>query len=223
MSDIESHMLHFMENHDEHRIASPDFAGSAEKAKPGMVVSATISRSPTMLYFGQEVGEAGAKDAGFGDPGRTTIFDYWGVPAHQRWMNDGAFDGGQSTAAEKSLRDFYKRLLSFTAANKSMTGDYAQIHSANLNSTPNYPANVFSFVRWHNDDRLIVVSNFDADSRASFDLKIPASVISRWQLPDGQYKLKDHLSGLERTLNVVNGIGSLSIALQPLESLMFSS
>ena len=49
MGDIEGHMLHFLENHDEQRIASPAFAGSAEQAKPAMVVSALISSSPTML------------------------------------------------------------------------------------------------------------------------------------------------------------------------------
>jgi hypothetical protein len=63
MKDIEHHMLHFLDNHDEQRLASPEFAGSAIKGKPMMVISATISTSPTMLYFGQ-VGEAG--NAGFG-------------------------------------------------------------------------------------------------------------------------------------------------------------
>ena len=29
--DIEHHMLHFLENHDEQRIASPEFAGDAFK------------------------------------------------------------------------------------------------------------------------------------------------------------------------------------------------
>ena len=67
-ADIEHNMLHFLENHDEQRIASPDFAGSAEKGKPAMVVSATISTSPTMVYFGQELGEPGAENAGFGSP-----------------------------------------------------------------------------------------------------------------------------------------------------------
>ncbi|MBG7629319.1 MAG: alpha-amylase family protein, partial [Bacteroidetes bacterium] len=86
-SDIEHNMLHFLENHDEQRIASSDFAGSAEKGKPAMVVSATISTSPTMIYFGQEVGEPGAENAGFGSPTRTSIFDYVGVPTHQRWVN----------------------------------------------------------------------------------------------------------------------------------------
>ena len=60
LKDIEHHMLHFLENHDEQRIASPEFVGRADIAKPAMVVSATISTSPTMIYFGQEVGEDGS-------------------------------------------------------------------------------------------------------------------------------------------------------------------
>ena len=91
--DIESHMLYFLENHDEQRIASPEFVGNANTAKPAMTVLATIGTSPLMIYFGQELGEPGAEDAGFGDPSRTSIFDYIGVPAHQRWMNKGKFDG----------------------------------------------------------------------------------------------------------------------------------
>ncbi|HMI08699.1 MAG TPA: alpha-amylase family protein, partial [Flavobacterium sp.] len=94
LSDIESHMLHFLDNHDEQRLASPEFAGTPEKGKPLMVVSATIGTSPTMVYFGQEVGEAGNENAGFGTHSRTSIFDYIGVPNHQRWMNGGKFDGG---------------------------------------------------------------------------------------------------------------------------------
>jgi hypothetical protein len=31
LKDIENHMLHFLDNHDEQRLASPEFAGSAEK------------------------------------------------------------------------------------------------------------------------------------------------------------------------------------------------
>ena len=97
MADIEHHMLHFLDNHDEQRLASPEFAGTPQKGKPLMVVSTTISTSPTMVYFGQEVGEAGNENAGFGTHSRTSIFDYIGVPNHQRWMNGGKFDGGQLT------------------------------------------------------------------------------------------------------------------------------
>ena len=108
LSDIEHHMLHFLENHDEQRIASPAFAGDAEKGKPAMVVSATSTTSPTMIYFGQELGEPAKEDLGFGDPTRTSIFDYGSVPSMVRWVMIKNFDGGQSTEAELELRDFYK-------------------------------------------------------------------------------------------------------------------
>jgi hypothetical protein len=45
MKDIEHHMLHFFDNHDEQRLASPEFAGTAEKENL-MVVSTTISSLP---------------------------------------------------------------------------------------------------------------------------------------------------------------------------------
>jgi hypothetical protein len=44
-------MLHFLDNHDEQRLASPEFAGSAIKGKPMMVISATISTSPTCFIL----------------------------------------------------------------------------------------------------------------------------------------------------------------------------
>jgi hypothetical protein len=44
-----------------------------------------------MIYFGQEVGEAGNENGGFGTHSRTSIFDR---VSHQRWMNNGKFDGG---------------------------------------------------------------------------------------------------------------------------------
>jgi hypothetical protein len=39
----------------------------SRKGKPLMVVSTTISSAPTMIYFGQELGEeAGNENGGFG-------------------------------------------------------------------------------------------------------------------------------------------------------------
>ncbi len=104
LSDIEQHMLHFLENHDEQRIASPEFAGDALRGMPAMVVSACIGSSPTMLYFGQHVGEAGAEEPGFGAPSRTSIYDYIGVPSHQHWMNQGTFNGTALSEKEQKLR-----------------------------------------------------------------------------------------------------------------------
>lgn len=79
LADIDIHMLKFLDNHDEQRLASPEFAGSPEKGKPMMVVSTMITSAPIMIYFGQEVGEAGNENGGFGSHSRTSIFDYVGV------------------------------------------------------------------------------------------------------------------------------------------------
>lgn len=220
--DIEAHMLHFLENHDEQRIASTDFAGDANKAKPAMVVSSLIGSSPTMLYFGQDVGEAGDGDAGFGKATRTSIHDYSGVPAHQRWMNGGKFDGGMLNPSEIELRHFYRRLLNFSARSSALNGDYAEIHSMNVANTSGYSERLFSFVRWRGSDKLIIVSNFDSDANYTFDLIVPANVISAWQLEDGNYAVVDQLYGKSSaTLSVKKGVGTLSVSLGPLQSYAF--
>ncbi|MCU4162860.1 alpha-amylase family glycosyl hydrolase [Carboxylicivirga caseinilyticus] len=220
LSDIEHHMLHFLENHDEQRIASPEFAGDAEKGKPAMVVSSLISSSPTMIYFGQEVGEPGAEDAGFGDPSRTSIFDYIGVPHHQRWMNGGAFDGGRLSAEEKALRDFYKRLLNFTISSEALMGKYKEIHDYNRKKVEGYDAKVFSFARWSKDEQLIVISNFDSINSKTFSLQLPEDLIEDWERTDSFYILTDQLYGQEYEMEVTEGIGLIEVDLKPLESLV---
>lgn len=219
LKDIEHHMLHFLENHDEQRIASPEFAGDATKGKPAMVVSATISTSPTLVYFGQELGEPGVEDAGFGKPSRTSIFDYIGVPTYQRWVNNKAFDGAGLNEQEKNLRDFYKRLLNFTINSEALMGDYEDLHNYNRNNTENYNDKILSFARWSDFEHLIVVSNFDAKSDMQFNLKIPKNIIDSWNLADGDYELEDAIYNQYKTqLNVDRGIGSMQINLKPLES-----
>ncbi len=224
-ADIEQHLLHFLENHDEQRIASPGFAGSAEKAKPAMVVSALISRSPTMLYFGQEVGEDGSEETGFGDPSRTTIFDYAGVPAHQRWMNDGKFDGGQLSEKEKDLRAFYQRILTISANNIAMTGLYRSLHEENRKALTPYNHQQFAFSRWLDNEKLIVVSNFDSENSYQYDLKLPTELVKEWHLPAGQYLLSDLLNTNDNTKNtlIVNrdSTASIAINIEPLASYVF--
>lgn len=219
LSDIEHHMLHFLENHDEQRIASPEFAGNADKGKPAMVVSATISTSPTMIYFGQEVGEPGAEDAGYGKPSRTSIFDYMGVPHLQRWVNNKKFDGGKSTVDEKALRDFYKSLLNFTINSSALAGNYQDIHHFNRQHTEWYNNQVLSFVRWSENEKLIIVSNFNADNTYGFELQLPQDVIEKWQLKDGSYVVSDQLyNTYESTLKVTDKKGKVRIDIGPLQS-----
>ncbi|MBU2112775.1 MAG: alpha-amylase family protein [Gammaproteobacteria bacterium] len=220
MADIEHHMLHFLENHDEQRIAAPQFAGDAQKGLPAMVVSATISTSPTMLYFGQHVGEPGAGDAGFGKASRTTIFDYFGVPQHQKWMNGGKFDGGALTADAKALHSYYEKLLSFTASAPALLGDYTELHSVNLAAGTGYSEQQLAFARYNDQQKLIIASHFNSDSSVSFNLTLPATLISQWQLSDGQYRLSDKLNGGDNMLLVKDGAGTVALQLAPLASVI---
>ncbi|WP_334058574.1 alpha-amylase family glycosyl hydrolase [Polaribacter sp. P097] len=219
LKDIEHHMLHFLENHDEQRIASPEFAGNALKGKPAMVVSATISTSPTMIYFGQEFGEDGSENAGFGAPSRTSIFDYVGVPSLQRWVNNKKFDGGQSTEEELALRDFYKRLLNFTINSDALMGEYQDIHQFNREHTEWYNDKVLSYVRYKGDEKLIVVSNFNADNTYGFELAVPKNIIEKWNLTEGEYHLEDQLyKTYTTTLKVTENEARVRVDVKPLES-----
>ncbi len=158
VADIEQHMLHFLENHDEQRIASPDFAGDAAWGKPAMVVSNLISRSPTLLYFGQDVGEDGSENAGFGSPTRTSIFDYIGVPAHQAWMNNGKFDGANLTPEQAQLRQYYIAIMELNGLPAVVAGDMAPLMVTGSDR-------VVGFVRTLGQQSLWVLSNFSQQAQ----------------------------------------------------------
>ena len=222
LNDIGHHMLHFLENHDEQRIASQGFAGDARMGMPAMVVLAAVSTSPTMIYFGQEVGEPAEGNPGFGSETRTTIFDYWGVPNHVRWMNGGAFDGGLLTGEERELREFYRRLLNFSLQSEALTGEFREIHRFNRAHTEWYNDRVFSWVRWKGDDRLILVVNFDAAETYGFQLQLPEEVLQSWELSQGTHLLRDRLSERSLELKVKGNAASVRIDLAPLESLILT-
>ena len=222
LSDIEHHMLHFLDNHDEQRLASPEFAGTPQNGKPLMVVSTTISTSPTMVYFGQEVGEAGNENAGFGTHSRTSIFDYIGVPNHQRWMNGGKFDGGKLTQEEKDLRDFYKRLLSFSLNSSALMGKFQEIQTVNRQVTKGYDQGIYAFTRWSDVQKLLIVVNFSGQTTSTFELKIPSDIIQKWNLKDGNYTVTDqlyHKNSIQ--VQVLNGEGKAQITIAPSESFIY--
>ncbi|MFA0627001.1 alpha-amylase family protein [Vibrio sp. 10N.222.49.A3] len=212
MMDIEHHMMHFLDNHDEQRVASPDFVGNPHIAKPAMLVSALLSSSPTMIYFGQEVGEPGAENAGFGQPSRTSIFDYIGVPQHQKWMNGGKFDGGQLNDDEKQLRLFYQQVMTFSLNHSSMTGAYQDLHQSNQLSD-----SVYAFLRFDNQELVIATANFSQSKTDHIQLKVTEEVIQKLGIADGSYTLKEHIEGVQQqTLYVENGVGYFSAELNPL-------
>ena len=109
---IGDRMLNFLENHDEQRFASAQYAGDSAKVLSSLVVSSMMSNAPFMIYAGQELGEKAEDAEGFsGHDGRTTIFDYWSIPTIRRWYNGGKADGGDLSNEEKGLRNIYRTVL----------------------------------------------------------------------------------------------------------------
>ncbi len=203
LKGVNHQMLHFLENHDEQRIASPAFAGDPWKAVPAMVVSATIDQSPVMIYFGQEVGEPGAGAEGFGgEDGRTTIFDYWGVPQHQKWVNNGKFDGGQLSIEQKQLRQFYGDILKLCSTNQAIArGNYFDLTIPSVQQSAISPF-VSVFARWEGEENLVVISNFNSKLE-KVKVSIPDELASAMKLEKGKaYVGRDLLrSGAEIGFN----------------------
>lgn len=194
LEGINHQMLHFMENHDEQRIASRFFAADPWKAVPAMVVSALIDKGPIMIYFGQEVGEPANADEGHSaDDGRTTIYDYWGVTEHQKWVNNKLFDGGQLSADQKALRQFYGDVLNFSASNTAITqGDYFDLTESNV-ASGNCTDHHVVFGRTDGTEKLIIVAGFGTKAER-IKVKLTEEAIGKMGLdPKGQYIARDLL------------------------------
>src|SRR5690606_5565433 len=129
------------------------------------------------------------------------------------------FDGGQSTAEEKELREFYKRLLNFTINSPALMGEYRDLHSLNRENSTNYSNKVLTYARWSDEERLIIVSNFDAEEVQEFELTVPDDLIKTFDLKDGSYVLKDQLfNDYSTQLMVEQGTGKMQVKLEPLQS-----
>jgi glycosidase len=194
LEGVNQNMLHFLENHDEQRLASRFFAGDMWKGLPAMVISATIDQGPVMIYFGQEVGEPGLGSEGFqGDDGRTTIFDYWGVPEHQKWMNGGKFDGGLLSPEQKQLRQFYGDLIGLSMKSPAITqGAYVDITEFNI-SRSNFDDKVHAFIRYFDKERFIIVNSFN-DQPRTIKVTIPEQTAKEMGLdPNETYIARDML------------------------------
>jgi hypothetical protein len=83
------------------------------------------------------------------------------VPAHQKWMNGGKFDGGALTDEQKQLRQFYSDILKFASTNPAIaSGKYFDLTKLNAEKG-NLPPLVHAFVRTSGEERLLIVTNFN--------------------------------------------------------------
>ena len=197
-ADIRSHMLTFLENHDEQRIASDFFAANAERALAALIVSVTIDTQPFMLYAGQELGERGMDKEGYsGVDGRTTIFDYWSVDTLRRWKGDGSYSGEMLTEQEKSLQSYYSHLLNLCNSEKALSeGQYYGLQYANPHCDKYDSNHIFSYLRGTENELLLVVANFSGcDKECEVTIPEEAFAFFGAAYDNETHKVKELISG----------------------------
>lgn len=201
------HMLAFLENHDEQRIASQQFLGDPFKAFPALVIAATMPKGPFMLYAGQELGEQGNEAEGYsGLDGRTTIFDYWSLATLRRWHQ------GKPTKQERRLRSMYRKVLRMCNSEDTLARgqffDLMYVNGDTLDGNRQY-----AYLRHGSGKMTLVVANF-GDKRLETHVRIPQHALDCAALPHGNYRCTDLLTGAESTI-VINDDMRVAIGVEP--------
>lgn len=170
---IQTHMLNFLENHDEQRFGSPQYAGNPALVLPSLVASSMMSTGPMMIYMGQELGEQALESEGFsGADGRTTIFDYWSLSTLRRWLAD---VGGQTslTAREQWLRRLYRTVLRACNDEAALReGAFFDLMYVNYDNPTVNPHRHYLFLRCQGREVIVAALNFGAE-KASMSINIP--------------------------------------------------
>ena len=223
VDDIRDHMLYFLENHDEQRIASDFFCGDAMKAIPAAAMSLFFQKNPFMLYSGQEFGERGMDKEGFsGVDGRTTIFDYWSpvtlAQAYQHALPKTANKTGAGrktdglTPEQKYLAATYRQMLRLANEEKAIReGDTFDLMYVNPGSDHFDPRTNFAFLRKKEEEILLVVLNFSIDAR-ELGVCIPGHAFDFLHLPEEEVSVTELWSGGRRKVELKkDGIFPVSI------------
>lgn len=211
VDDIRQHMLYFLENHDEQRIASDFFCGSGAKAIPAVIVAALMGNNPFMVYAGQEFGERGMDAEGFsGRDGRTTIFDYWCVDTIRR----GYFDRRHLTQDEMHLQLKYQQILHIANREAAVReGEFFDLMYVNPQTWKFNPRHEYAFLRKFEDEVLLVVANFGPD-RVNTSVNIPAPAFDFLGLPEKEVRAIDLLTGQEMNIELKKD-GAVDMDLRP--------
>ncbi len=202
--DIASHMLAFLENHDEQRIASQYLANDPRRALPAMLVAALMHRGPVMIYQGQALGEPGMDSEGFsGQDGRSTIFDYWTIDTLRRWRNGGKYTTTQLTANERSLLAYYSKLLNLVNSHKALyDGRMFDLMYANYDNPQMDTNHQFAFLRRADGELILVVTNFE-DKSVDTAVNIPAHAFSYLNITQGPAFATDLLTDTTQTIDLL--------------------
>lgn len=203
---LSPHMLNFLENHDEQRFGSPQYAGDPARVLPSLIVSSMIGTGPMMIYMGQELGEQALDAEGYsGLDGRTTIFDYWSLGTLSRWNNEGRWNNSRLHPQERRLREIYARVLSLCNSEEAIaSGSFFDLMYVNYNNPHLNPHRHYTFLRHKADDALLLIAvNFDS-TESHIEINIPEHAFETLGIRPGKYPMTEMLSGQqqEHTLDI---------------------
>ena len=209
VDDIKDHMLYFLENHDEIRLASDFSVGrfcGGKRGIPALVVSVLMYKNPFMIYAGQEFGERGMDKEGFsGLDGRTTIFDYWTVLS----LYNGYVSRRCLSSDERNLEKTYSKVLNIAITEKAVSnGLFFDLMYANNCRHGFNPDKHYAFLRKCDHEVLLVVANF-SDIDTECEVLIPAHAFEYLGLPEKTVHAKDLLSdekSLQMTLKADDSV-----------------
>lgn len=190
--DIRQHMLYFLENHDEQRIASTFFAGEARRGVPAMMASMLMQQNPFMLYFGEEYGERGMDHEGFsGCDGRTTIFDYWSIDTLCRAASR------KLTADEKLVYAQHEQTMQIARREKAISeGTFFDLMYVNPHLQRQY-----AFLRHIGHDLLLVVVNFEGHE-VDVDVNLPKHAFDFLQVAPGEHVATELMSKTKTNIDL---------------------
>jgi glycosidase len=159
-------LTHYMENHDEERVASRHFApwviDRHQRANVGLSYSAYAALLPgnMLIHGGQELQEDASVYGGYaGDNGRTSIFDFIYQPYTRTWNN------GSRPTWMVDFRNRYKKLLyikhhsPFNERHSFSNPTFVDLDGANFYKDQS--KFIAAYIRYSGEERFLVVLNSD--------------------------------------------------------------
>ena len=224
VDDIRDHMLYFLENHDEQRIASDFFCGDAKKAIPAAAMSLFFQKNPFMLYSGQEFGERGMDKEGFsGTDGRTTIFDYWSpatlAHAYQDTVVKKTSRKNDAPVQEyympeqKKLWVTYRQLIRLANEERAIReGDTFDLMYVNPQSDHFDPRSHFAFLRKKGGEVMLIVLNFSQED-SELSICIPGHAFDFFHFTEEVVQATDLMSGNKKKVELKrDGVFPVSVS-----------
>lgn len=200
---IGENMLNFLENHDEQRFGSKQYAGDPGLVIPSLVISSMISTGPMMIYAGQELGEQANDAEGYsGLDGRTTIFDYWSIPTVRRWFNNGKCDSSLLSEREIWLRSIYQAILTICNNEKAISsGKFFDLMYVNYTNPHFNPHHQYAFLRSTDKETLLIAVNFSSCG-TDIQINIPKHAFEFLNIPEGECNATELLTNITDKKNI---------------------